>query len=385
MNRFAYLQKIDENGANRYYRMKEEGNVIIVEIGRNGATPVVQKKPASLWDMIYQKKIAEHYVDTADVHIPKIESKGEYAPIKDETVRTFFDAIMHYANKALKTNYQISWDEVSAEMIAKAQDIIHQLDEECDLEASKKLFLQLFAVVPRKMKEVKEHLPSDIKDVPKLLEEEQALLDTLSSQIAQKRKEESKKGDTILDSLGLSVRECTSDEERQIKKFLGESAPHFKKAFRVKNKKTDDRFYEYVRKNNIPNSEIQFLYHGSRNQNYYGLISQGPLLNPKAPITGKMFGQGIYFAPSSMKSWNYTSYRGTYWANGTSGTGIMGLYATAYGNPHDVTCSQSFTQRQLDSLGKNCVHAHAGTQLLNDEIIYYSESAMVLNYIVEFN
>lgn len=103
----------------------------------------------------------------------------------------------------------------------------------------------------------------------------------------------------------------------------------------------------------------------------------------KAEIISKPY-LSLYFAPSSMKSWNYTSYRGTHWAKGNSNTGIMGLYATAYGQPHDVTCAQKFTQKMLDSLGKNCIHAHAGSQLLNDEIVYYDEAAMVLNYIVEF-
>ena len=57
---------------------------------------------------------------------------------------------------------------------------------------------------------------------------------------------------------------------------------------------------------------------------------------PDAIITGKMFGNGVYFAPSSMKSWNYTSYRGTSWANGDADVAFMGLYATAYGTPKDV-------------------------------------------------
>ena len=32
----------------------------------------------------------------------------------------------------------------------------------------------------------------------------------------------------------------------------------------------------------------------------------------------------------------------------------------------------------------DCLHAHAGVSLQNDEIIFYHEDAMVLNYIVEF-
>ena len=59
-------------------------------------------------------------------------------------------------------------------------------------------------------------------------------------------------------------------------------------------------------------------------------------LNPNAIITGKMFGHGIYFASSAMKSWNYTSYQGTSWQHGSSDCAFMGLYATAYGTPKDV-------------------------------------------------
>ena len=97
-----------------------------------------------------------------------------------------------------------------------------------------------------------------------------------------------------------------------------------------------------------------------------------------------MFGDGIYFAPSSDKSWGYTSSLGSFWAKGNSDTAFMGLYATAYGKPLDVSCAGKYTQRIVKNNGKNCVHAHAGVQLRNDEIIFYSEEALLLNYIVEF-
>ena len=89
-----------------------------------------------------------------------------------------------------------------------------------------------------------------------------------------------------------------------------------------------------------------------------------------------------YFAPKATKSWNYTSYHNTYWARGNSDTAFMGLYATAYGNPLDCTCAHHYIKAELGD--KNCVHAHAGTQLRNDEIIFYDEAAVLLQYIVEF-
>ena len=62
----------------------------------------------------------------------------------------------------------------------------------------------------------------------------------------------------------------------------------------------------------------KLLWHGSRNENWMSIISNGLILNPNAVITGKMFGQGIYFAPKSRKSFGYTSYDGSYWARGNS-------------------------------------------------------------------
>lgn len=50
----------------------------------------------------------------------------------------------------------------------------------------------------------------------------------------------------------------------------------------------------------------------------------------------------------------------------------------------DVSSSYHFTKAELNRLHADCVHAHAGTALRNDEIIFFDENAMVLNYIVEF-
>eukprot|EP00741_Cyanophora_paradoxa_P007542 tig00001154_g7294.t2 len=48
------------------------------------------------------------------------------------------------------------------------------------------------------------------------------------------------------------------------------------------------------------------LWHGSRKANYPGILSQGlRIAPPEAPVTGYMFGKGIYFANMSSKSANY--------------------------------------------------------------------------------
>ena len=53
------------------------------------------------------------------------------------------------------------------------------------------------------------------------------------------------------------------------------------------------------------------LWHGSRTTNYAGILSQGlRIAPPEAPVTGYMFGKGVYFADMVSKSANYccTSY-----------------------------------------------------------------------------
>ena len=106
------------------------------------------------------------------------------------------------------------------------------------------------------------------------------------------------------------------------------------------------------------------------------------MLHPNAAITGKMFGNGIYFASSAKKSWGYTS--GGFWTREmSSSTRFMGLYATAYGNPLNVTSPSNYSEKSIGNF--NCVHAHAGNYLRNDEIIFYNEAAMLLTYLVEFS
>ena len=72
---------------------------------------------------------------------------------------------------------------------------------------------------------------------------------------------------------------------------------------------------------------IQLLWHGSRLTNYVGILSQGlRIAPPEAPVTGYMFGKGVYFADMVSKSANYCC------TSKTSNTGLMILCEVALGN-----------------------------------------------------
>uniref|UniRef100_A0A8C1E657 Poly [ADP-ribose] polymerase n=1 Tax=Cyprinus carpio carpio TaxID=630221 RepID=A0A8C1E657_CYPCA len=73
------------------------------------------------------------------------------------------------------------------------------------------------------------------------------------------------------------------------------------------------------------------LWHGSRVSNWAGILSQGlRVAPPEAPVTGYMFGKGIYFADMSSKSANYC------FANQKNNQGLLLLSEVALGNSNEL-------------------------------------------------
>ena len=69
----------------------------------------------------------------------------------------------------------------------------------------------------------------------------------------------------------------------------------------------------------------------------------------------------------------------------------MGLYATAYGTPYDVfdyvgiSSSFDYDALQAKQKGASCLHAHSDHGMLrNDEIVFYKENQLTINYLCEF-
>lgn len=70
----------------------------------------------------------------------------------------------------------------------------------------------------------------------------------------------------------------------------------------------------------------KLLWHGSRSTNFAGILSQGlRIAPPEAPVTGYMFGKGIYFADMVSKSANYCC------TGPTNPTGLLLLCDVALG------------------------------------------------------
>lgn len=83
----------------------------------------------------------------------------------------------------------------------------------------------------------------------------------------------------------------------------------------------------------------QLLWHGSRTTNYAGILSQGlRIAPPEAPVTGYMFGKGVYFADMVSKSANYCH------TSQSDSTGLLLLAEVALGNMHELKKAAHITK-----------------------------------------
>lgn len=150
----------------------------------------------------------------------------------------------------------------------------------------------------------------------------------------------------------------------------------------------------------------KLLWHGSRLTNYVGILSHGlKIAPPEAPVTGYMFGKGIYFADMVSKSANYCC------TSRQNSTGLMLLCEVALGD--SLECDKANYVTKLPSgkhstkgvgmtypdseeshirsdgveipLGKPITNDQMRTQLLYNEYIVYDVAQVNVQYLFKLN
>lgn len=397
----TYLIMVTTANNNKYYNCFPEGDQFRVEYGRVDATKTTRYYPISKWNAQIQSKLKKGYQDVTDLKKDLVEEissanpESPYKEIENEAVKMIVDKLQRLARETIQKNYTVKASAVTQDMVDAAQKIIDTLaNSNATMDDFNKTLLELFTVIPRKMGNVRDYLAHDTSDFAQIISKEQDLLDVMRGQIYVKPENEpeehvEKKQQTILEEFGLHMEEATADDIAMIKTLMNESAGKFRKAWRVTNTKTQNRFDKFVVDNNIQNTKL--LFHGSRSENFWSIIKNGLVLRPtNAVITGKMFGYGCYYAPRCAKSIGYTSLSGSYWARGDNNTAYMALFDVAYGTPYDVYNFDSkyynlnYEKLQQFQPGANCLHAHADKGMLrNDEIVVYKEDQMTIKYLIE--
>lgn len=371
-----YLVKV-EPGANnnKYYKMVVNGSTLNVEYGRVGASPQHRSYPAYQFDSKYDEKIRKGYKDMTDLMAKK--SKESIECSADDLY-----VLLATASKQFIDATYIS-SNATPQMIEEGERLIRYLlrarETKNEEEFNKKL-IELFALIPRRMKHVKDFLYQG--DFNSIITREVDALDVLKGQLT--TEVDTTESSKMIDLFNMDFFNIEVDVEKKIKRMLGENEKHFNKAWEVKNFNTTTSFEEFVPEK----KKVELLWHGSRTENWWSIAKSGLLIRPSnAVYTGSMFGDGIYFANKAQKSIGYTSFEGSYWARG-NGFGLLALYDVHYGNPYKVNEHTSEMSRMNhESLKRkgnyDCLHAQAGKSLRNDEIIVYRPEQCNIRYLVK--
>lgn len=172
--------------------------------------------------------------------------------------------------------------------------------------------------------------------------------------------------------------------------------------FVIKRQGEDQRYKPFKKMHNK-----KLLWHGSRTTNFAGILSQGlRIAPPEAPVTGYMFGKGIYFADMVSKSANYCC------TNSSNPTGLLLLCEVALGNMYEryeADYIEKLPKDKHSTMGKgqtqpdpNVVHKLDGnvevpygpsvssklkknSALLYNEYIVYDTAQVKVRYLVKMN
>lgn len=414
---YAYLVMV--NGScgsnnNKFYEITENSDGSLdVKYGRIGKGERFQhyEHNERTFYGLMDEKLRKGYEDKTALHtkvsVNETSKSREMSckPVEDKDVQEFLDLIISASREFFSQNYIIKPTDITEKMVSEAQKDLYALSEialnpnkPCSLYYFNKKLEELFSDVPRRMGRVSDYLAASERDFDRIIERETDMLNNVKGNLA-KTKEPSRNindNQTVLEMYGLSARPVTYREEDQIVAHLGRDysgnsvESRYIKAFAVENSETRAAFEAYKAEKNISGSGVKLLYHGTKTENVYSIMKTGLCLNPNASVTGKMFGQGIYFASDSRKSANYADIKGSIWRKGSSNdVGVLLVCSVALGNTYkpNYVLGAAFCESNLPK-GKDSVYAskhNPNLGLKNDEYIVYNEAACTIKYILEIS
>lgn len=410
---------------NKYYNMQQISETEFrATWGRVDVTEDTKIYPMSKWNATIRDKTKDSkkpkpYTDVTHLHAVVSVAEGKksdsmFHSERPDAICRFVENLLNMAKESVKRNYVISANAVTKAQVDEAQDVLNKISALLDVEAKKdgKLkkvidataindqLLELYKIIPRKMKKVQEHLIDtseikteyELKDAKLLFSNEQDALDVMAGQVNMASAEEEDISESedqehdILHTAQLDAYECSPAEIDMIKKLMGTNASQLKSAIRVVNKKTQKEYDKFLAKSK--NKKTALLWHGSRNENWWSIFQQGLKIRPSnAVLTGAMFGNGVYFADKAQKSIGYTSLRGSYWASGGHNTAYLALYEIHQGDQLELLNWKSEHSRldedKMKQHGKDSVFAKGGADLRNNEYITYNTAQSTIKYLIE--
>lgn len=379
----AYLTCINPESNNyKFYHFKPNGLDLEATYGRIGSQrgdafgvkDLQTPYPIHMYWIRYYEKLSKGYKDESDIYLaPKVQTAQP--SVKDSDIATeLYDILYQYA-KGMVRKHLTNSDNVTVEQVRQSKAILNHLTELKTVKAFNTHLQKLLTISPRKTRYVTQLLANSPSDFQSIIDRESDLITAMEA--------------VHIGAIGsfaenhIEVYEATASQKQEVIEHLIPSLQSkVKRIWRVIPQKQQKMFNTYCKENHI--RYVRQMWHGSRNANWLSIVENSLKISSNV-ANGRMFGDGAYFALDPMKSFGYTSSKYAKWTHENEDSVYMGLFAVAYGKPKFVSTAHKYTQRDLLTEHKNCVHAQAGSSLRADEIIFYSEKAMVMNYLVEFS
>lgn len=406
--RYIKLVMVTGENNNKFYEMTYNGgNTFTAKWGRIELTEKSKQYPIDDWDRLYREKTKKGYKDMTEmVAVDVAEEKtapDKYAPIKITSVKNFIDLMRKYTDELVKKTYSVKADKVSRKQVDEAQSILDEIvkmdldkiDADMQAKVNAKL-IELYGVIPRFMKNVRDHILPSL-DVKKALTQEQDNLDAMSSQVASLEKEKAKaaraalkkgKGEDVLpaiqtyiEAMGVDMIEATAEGKKKFQDILDQLTKGKNKVvgvYEINKPAEEERFDTWMK--NQKNNQTRYLIHGTRCTSVIPIIREGLKIRPVGnfQFSGKAYGEGNYFSEITTKSLGYTGY---------DDDQILLVYEVHTGNPFTYEGwyrgnKFGLNYKELSERGYDSTYVKAGNGLRNSEIIAYREEQARIKYLI---
>lgn len=396
------LMMVTDQNNNKFYNMDDNGNgTLTVTYGRVGTDGSKKIYSIGDWEKILRSKLNKGYKDISNLKITK-QTVG-ITSITDPEIQSLLDDLLQ-SSRQFSSNYYNIESAISKKQIDEAQIYLNNMAKNIDdtttppdrlLREFNRNLIQVFTVLPRKIKRVEDQLCHDLSKRSHILQMEQALLDNLSLQAVQ-TSSTATTGQTYFDMYGFKMEPVTPEEEEMIKQKLSDiGSSRFSRAWKCTKPERDEGFEEYLKNNNLKNNSknIKMYWHGSGVENIFSIAATALQIRPtNVSYSGSAFGDGIYSAPSCAKAYNYTN------AGNINGRRVRYMFINAVitGNMFDVTnnydrlgniriCDLNGEKFSQNNLGYHSVYAHAtsNSYIRRDEVIVYNQNQVASRYLVE--
>ncbi|MFT4758060.1 MAG: poly [ADP-ribose] polymerase [Paraglaciecola sp.] len=241
-----------------------------------GSRSATATYPMAQWDKKFREKTRKSYKDQTHLFATRT-SVAEFATIDNALIRDLMDDLLRFARQSIFTNYNASSEEVTQKQVEQAQHKLNLLVSKVVLKVDAAAFnrdlIELYSIIPRKIRQVKDHLieapqnTSDLEIIENKLAKEQATLDVMRGQVEQTDSSEETTPQTLLDAFGLQIQSVENAKLiKNIKKMMGDDADKFKQAYHVVNLRSQQHFNHRV--NDSTNPKTELFWHRSRNENW---------------------------------------------------------------------------------------------------------------------